>query len=87
MTDRPKPTASADPWQKVREPRGATAAEKPAAPAPVPVHAAETGGNPYDTFPNLRANDVGRRQADLRRLSEWIRLKRQVEALKSGKSK
>ena len=34
---------------------------------------------------NLRAADGERRQSDLRRLSEWIRLKRQVEALKNGK--
>jgi hypothetical protein len=81
MTDRPKSSNTTDPWQKVREPRATSVAEK------LPLTLPETGGNPYDTFPNLRANEVGRRQADLRRLSEWIRLKRQVQALKSGKPK
>jgi hypothetical protein len=83
MSDRPKTTTSTDPWEKVREPRAATVAAKPPRPAPK----SEAGGNPYDTFPNLRATDVGRSHADLRRLSEWIRLKRQVEALKNGKPK
>jgi hypothetical protein len=81
MTDQPKSNSAGDLWQRVREPRGAAVAEKQPAAKP------ETGCNPYDTFPNLRANDVGQRQADLRRLSEWIRLKRQVEALKSGRLK
>ena len=40
------------------------------------------GYNPYDTFPNVRHPDMGQRQADLRRLSEWIRTKRQVAQLK-----
>ena len=45
---------------------------------------AKAGGgyNPYDTFPNVRQAGVGQRQADLRRLSEWIRVKRQVSQLK-----
>ena len=45
---------------------------------------AKVGGgyNPYDTFPNVRQAGVGQRQADLRRLSEWIRVKRQVSQLK-----
>ena len=40
------------------------------------------GHNPYDTFPNVRHAGASERQADLRRLSEWIRLKRQVSQLK-----
>jgi hypothetical protein len=40
------------------------------------------GYNPYDTFPNVRQPGVAQRQADLRRLSEWIRTKRQVAHLK-----
>jgi hypothetical protein len=79
MTDRRK--SNEDLWQRVREPRELAMAE---AQSPVTI---ESSCNPYDTFPNLRANDVGHRQADLRRLSEWIRLKRQVEALKTPKSK
>jgi len=45
---------------------------------------AKSGGgyNPYDTFPNVRQGGLAQRQADLRRLSEWIRLKRQVAQLK-----
>ena len=47
---------------------------------------AKSGGgfNPYDTFPNPRQGGLGQRQADLRRLSEWIRLKRQVSQLKKS---
>ena len=40
------------------------------------------GYNPYDTFPNVRQAGTAARQADLRRLSEWIRTKRQVAQLK-----
>jgi hypothetical protein len=40
------------------------------------------GYDPYDTFPNVRQPGVAQRQADLRRLSEWIRTKRQVADLK-----
>jgi|HubBroStandDraft_5_1064220.scaffolds.fasta_scaffold536253_2 hypothetical protein len=78
MSERRKP---GDPWQTVREPRKPSPLEDQAPARP------EAGCNPYDTFPNLRSNDPGRRQSDLRRLSEWIRLKRQVEALKGGKPK
>ncbi|HTP40785.1 MAG TPA: hypothetical protein VMI92_14560 [Steroidobacteraceae bacterium] len=42
------------------------------------------GYNPYDTFPNVREGGLEQRQADLRRLSEWIRLKRQVAQLKKS---
>jgi len=47
---------------------------------------AKAGGgyNPYDTFPNVRQPGMAGRQADLRRLSEWIRLKRQVSQLKKA---
>lgn len=78
MIERRKP---GDPWHDVREPRKLSVHEEPPGPK------SEAGSNPYDTFPNLRAADAGRRQSDLRRLSEWIRLKRQVEALKGGKPK
>jgi hypothetical protein len=40
------------------------------------------GYNPYDTFPNVGQSGLGQRQADLRRLSEWIRTRRQVAQLK-----
>ena len=40
------------------------------------------GYNPYDTFPNVRQPGMAQRQADLRRLSDWIRTKRQVANLK-----
>jgi hypothetical protein len=39
---------------------------------------AGSGYNPYDTWPNVRQAGVTQRQADLRRLSDWIRVKRQV---------
>jgi|HubBroStandDraft_3_1064219.scaffolds.fasta_scaffold1067558_1 hypothetical protein len=38
--------------------------------------------NPYDTYPSVSKPDSEQRNADLRKLSEWIRLKRQVEQLK-----
>jgi hypothetical protein len=40
------------------------------------------GGDPYETLPTTRGPDAGKRNTDLRRLSEWIRAKRQAEALK-----
>jgi hypothetical protein len=40
------------------------------------------GYNPYDTFPSGRRTGSSRQHADLRQLSEWIRLKRQVEQAK-----
>ena len=42
------------------------------------------GYNPYDTFPNVRQSGLAGRQSDLRRLSEWIRVKRQVAQLKGS---
>jgi hypothetical protein len=49
---------------------------------PYGPRAAGDGYNPYDTWPSVQSSDSTRRNKDLRRLSEWIRLKRQVEALK-----
>lgn len=40
------------------------------------------GYNPYDTFPSVRRSGSTQHHADLRRLSEWIRLKRQVAQIK-----
>ena len=42
------------------------------------------GYNPYDTIPNVRQPGMGQRQADLRRLSDWIRAQRQVAQLKKS---
>jgi len=42
------------------------------------------GYNPYETLPNVQQPGVGQRQADLRRLSEWIRTQRQVAQLKKS---
>jgi hypothetical protein len=42
------------------------------------------GRNPYDTVPNVRDPSSTARYANLRRLSEWIRTKKQVEQLKYG---
>ena len=42
------------------------------------------GYNPYDTFPSVRRAGSTRQHADLRQLSEWIRLKRQVEQIKKS---
>ena len=46
-----------------------------------PVVKSGGGYDPYDTFPNVSQPGVAQRQADLRRLSEWIRVKRQVSQL------
>ena len=40
------------------------------------------GYNPYETWPSVRQPGSTAKQADLRRLSEWIRLRRQVWQLK-----
>ena len=42
------------------------------------------GRNPYETFPSVRDPGSTTRQTDLRRLSEWIRTKKQVEQLKKS---
>jgi len=42
------------------------------------------GYNPYDTLPNARQPGMGQRQADLRRLSDWIRTQRQVAQLRKS---
>ena len=41
-----------------------------------------SGYNPYDTFPNVSSTGTFAQHRDLRELSEWIRLKRQVGRLK-----
>jgi hypothetical protein len=47
-----------------------------------PPEATGASFNPYDTYPSVNRTDSTQRNADLRKLSEWIRLKRQVEQLK-----
>ena len=49
---------------------------------------AKAGGgyDPYATWPSVREPGSTSRQADLRRLSEWIRLRRQVSQLKKSDS-
>jgi hypothetical protein len=42
------------------------------------------GRNPYNATSNVRDPSCTTRQVDLRRLSEWIRTKKQVEQLKSS---
>ncbi len=41
------------------------------------------GGNPYDTFPNTSSPTNTNSTQELRKLSEWIRQKRQAEQLKA----
>jgi ADP-ribose pyrophosphatase len=43
----------------------------------------ETGVNPYDTFPNTSSGTGAHKTQELRKLSEWIRQKRQAEQLKA----
>jgi hypothetical protein len=47
---------------------------------------AKVGGgyDPYETWPSVRTPGSTAKQADLRRLSEWIRLRRQVSQLKKS---
>jgi len=47
-----------------------------------PAEPVAGGYNPYDTFPSVRPVGSAQQNADLRRLSEWIRLKRQVAQIK-----
>ena len=49
---------------------------------------AKVGGgyDPYETWPSVRTPESTAKQADLRRLSEWIRLRRQVSQLKNSDS-
>jgi hypothetical protein len=47
-----------------------------------PTAKPQDGYNPYDTWPSIQAPDAAKRPTDLQRLSEWIRLKRQIETLK-----
>jgi hypothetical protein len=54
--------------------------EEEAVPAPV------GGYDPYETWPSVRTPGSTTKQADLRRLSEWIRLRRQVSQLKKSDS-
>jgi hypothetical protein len=42
------------------------------------------GYDPYETWPSVRQSGSSSKQADLRRLSEWIRLRRQVSQLKKS---
>lgn len=41
-----------------------------------------SGYDPYDSTPAQKRAEARRKPTDLRKLSEWIRLQRQVEALK-----
>ena len=47
---------------------------------------AKAGGgyDPYETWPSVRQPGSSAKQADLRRLSEWIRVRRQVSQLKKS---
>jgi len=42
-----------------------------------------TGVNPYDTFPQVGKSGMHDRNAELRKLSAWIRQKRAAEELKA----
>ncbi len=42
------------------------------------------GYNPYDTFPSVRRAGSMQQHAELRQLSAWIRLKRQVAQIKNS---
>ena len=54
---------------------------------PVKARTGAVGYNPYDAVPAAKARGEKRRSTDLRKLSEWIRLQRQVAELKQQKPK
>jgi hypothetical protein len=43
------------------------------------------GANPYETFPQVGKSNLHDRNAELRRLSAWIRQKRAAEELKASR--
>jgi hypothetical protein len=45
-----------------------------------------SGYNPYDTYPNTSTTATNKGTLELRRLSDWIRQKRQAEKLKAEES-
>jgi hypothetical protein len=45
------------------------------------------GANPYDTFPQVGKSGLHDRNAELRKLSAWIRQKRAAEELKAMREK
>ena len=51
---------------------------------PSKTRSATTGYNPYDAVAggNLKEKDKARKPADLRKLSEWIRMQREIAELK-----
>jgi hypothetical protein len=50
---------------------------------PPPKATGVVGYNPYDTYPNGSSTATNRGNEELRRLSDWIRQKRQAEKLKA----
>ena len=53
---------------------------------PVKTRTPVTGYNPYDAVPKGKSKEAARKPTDLRKLSEWIRLHRQIEELKKQSS-
>jgi hypothetical protein len=53
----------------------------------VPGSSSSAGYNPYDTFPSIGTATGIHRQADLRKLSEWIRRKRDIDRKKKDDGK
>ena len=49
---------------------------------PVKTRTPVNGYNPYDAVPKGKSKEAARKPTDLRKLSEWIRLHRQIEELK-----
>lgn len=49
---------------------------------PVKKRVSASGYNPYDAMSAGKSQEPPRKPTDLRKLSEWIRLQRQVEELK-----
>jgi hypothetical protein len=55
--------------------------------APVKSRRGGHGVNPYDTFPQVGKSGLHDRNAELRKLSAWIRQRRMAEELKARRDK
>ena len=49
---------------------------------PVKTRVPASGYNPYDAMASGKSREPPRKPTDLRKLSEWIRVQRQIEELK-----
>jgi hypothetical protein len=53
---------------------------------PVKTRVSASGYNPYDAMASGKTKEPSRKPTDLRKLSEWIRMQRQIEEAKKRDS-